>query len=257
MRDAIVPVYKPVGATSHRIAREAAAALGASVTHTGTLDPMADGVLVLLIGPEAKRQQRALQAAAKEYRIEMVFGLATDTYDALGLVTGSAVYASEAFPEAALQQRLEALHGRQQQPVPAYCAKVVRGRPLFWWARHGRIDEVGLPIQEIELFAEKLLSLEPISKHALARRIETGIAAVAGDFRQEKIRTGWRTALAQHPNERFTVATLEFSVSGGTYVRSLVHRLDAALGLPAFALGITRTRCGGFGLGDCRPLAPG
>jgi tRNA pseudouridine(55) synthase len=211
-------------------------------------------VLVLLVGPDARRNQAALQRVDKEYRVEICFGFATDSYDRLGLVASAAAY-----DPAALRPRLETavahLVGQRRQPIPPYSSKVVRGKPLFWWARHGRLDEVGLPQQQIKVQAAELVFVEEIANAALAARVRDGLDAVEGDFRQEQIAAGWGVALAQHPNPVFTVAQLRLVVSAGAYVRSLAHGLGAVLGIPAFVLRLTRTRCGAVGLSDCRPIA--
>ncbi|HEY5594701.1 MAG TPA: tRNA pseudouridine(55) synthase, partial [Nitrospiria bacterium] len=82
-----MPVNKPIGITSHQVAIRLAETFGTVVTHTGSLDPMAEGVLVLLVGPEAKKRQVELQAVKKEYEFDLLFGFSTDSYDSLGLVT--------------------------------------------------------------------------------------------------------------------------------------------------------------------------
>lgn len=247
-------LYKPVGATSHALARHLAQRLGTVVTHTGTLDPMAEGVLVLLVGPEARRRQTALQRVDKEYLVEIGFGCATDSHDRLGLVTAAAAY-DPVVLAARLPTAVAALIGRRRQPVPPYSGKVVRGKALFWWARHGRLAEIGLPQQEIEVHSAAVAGVEEVRRDALRARAQDGLDAVQGDFRQADIRAGWDTALARHPNASFTIARLRLVVSAGAYVRSLAHGLGLALGVPAFVLRLTRTRCGATALADCRTLS--
>lgn len=248
-----IGLYKPVGASSHALARQVARRLGTVVTHTGTLDPMTDGVLVLLVGPEARRRQAALQRVDKEYRVEVCFGMATDSYDRLGRVTAAGAYDPVALA-CRLAPAVAALVGRTRQTVPAYSAKVVRGKPLFWWARRGRLEEVGLPQQEIEVHSAELVKIEHVPKTVLAVRVRNGLDTVEGDFRQSEIGACWDTAVARHANSTFAVARLRLTVSAGTYVRSLAHGLGAAVGVPAFVLRLTRTRCGAVALADCRPV---
>jgi tRNA pseudouridine55 synthase len=252
-----IAVYKPIGISSHRVAIRLAESLGTPVTHTGSLDPMAEGVLVLLIGPEAKKAQIDLQAADKEYEFDVLFGFSTDSYDALGLVTGAAPYDPDDFQDQNLERALTGLPGHHQQEVPPFSSIVVRGRPLFWWAREGRLDEVGLPVRKIDIQKANLVCLNRTGKRDLEDRIRTNIGRVEGDFRQLRILESWRSALARHPNDRFLVATVRMTVGSGTYIRSIAHELGKGLGFPSLALRIIRIRNGRFDLAGCRTLREG
>ncbi|MBI3994778.1 MAG: hypothetical protein HY349_02245 [Nitrospirae bacterium] len=250
-----VAVYKPIGITSHQVAIRLAEKLGTVVTHTGSLDPMAEGVLVLLIGPEAKKRQTELQAVDKEYEFDLLFGFSTDSFDPLGLVTEAAPYEPETFPEGTLSGLIAQLVGKIKQQVPPFSSIVVRGKPLFWWTREGRLDEVGLPVREIEVFKTALLRPCQIAKTDLEEMILKNIGLVEGDFRQDRIKEGWRSALAKHPNARFSVATIRTTVSSGSYVRSIANEIGRAIKIPALALRILRTRNGRYGLSDCTRLS--
>jgi tRNA pseudouridine55 synthase len=255
MLDEILPVYKPIGITSHQVAIRLAQKLGTVVTHTGSLDPMAEGVLVLLIGPEARKRQTELQAVDKEYEFDLLFGFSTDSYDALGLATDAAAYEPEHFPEEKLTDIIRQMVGKRQQQLPPFSSIVIRGKPLFWWAREGRLDEVGLPVREIEIYKADLLVWNQISKPDLEALIFKKIDCVAGDFRQDRIKDVWRTALPKHPNKRFAIATIQMTVGSGTYIRSIANEIGRTIGIPSLALRILRTRSGRFGLSDCRPLS--
>ncbi len=255
MPNEIVAVYKPIGITSHQVAIRLAEKSGTVVTHTGSLDPMAEGVLVLLIGPEAKKRQVELQAVDKEYEFDLLFGFSTDSYDALGLVAKATVYETENFPEQTLNDLVARLTGKREQELPPFSSIVIRGKPLFWWAREGRLNEVGLPVREIKIDKAELMRLSLITKPDLETLILKNIGLIAGDFRQDRIKEGWRAALSRHPNNRFSGATIRMSVSSATHVRSLENEIGKTLGIPAFALRILRMRNGRFGLSDCKPLS--
>jgi len=254
MSDDILAVYKPIGITSHQVAIRLSEKLGTIVTHTGSLDPMAEGVLVLLIGPEAKKRQSELQAVDKEYEYDLLFGFSTDSYDQLGLVTKAVPYEPENFPEEELNDLVTRLVGKKDQELPPFSSTVIRGKPLFWWAREGRLDEVGLPVREVEIYKAALLRRSGITKGDLENLIVKNVALIDGDFRQDRIKESWQTALTDHPNDRFSVATIRITVSSGTYVRSIASELGKALGIPSLALRIIRNRNGRFTLGDCKPL---
>lgn len=255
MLDEILPVYKPIGITSHQVAIRLAKKLGTVVTHTGSLDPMAEGVLVLLIGPEAKKRQAELQSLDKEYEFDLLFGFSTDSYDALGLITDTAAYEPDDFPEGELIDLIRQLVGKRQQQLPPFSSIIIRGKPLFWWAREDRLDEVGLPVREIEIGKAELMRLSLITKPDLEALILKNIGLIVGDFRQNRIKENWRTALTKHPNNRYSVATIRMTVSSGTYVRSIANEIGKTIGIPAVALRILRTRNGWFGLSDCKRLS--
>lgn len=255
MPNEILAVYKPIGITSHQVAIRLAQKLGTVVTHTGSLDPLAEGVLVLLIGPEAKKRQTEFQAVDKDYEFDLLFGVSTDSYDQLGLVTNATAYEPENFPEEKLNDLVTRLVGKREQELPPFSSTVIRGKPLFWWAREGRLQEVGLPVREIEIYKAELVGRSEITKSDLGKVILKNILLIEGDFRQDSIKEIWQTALANHPNARFSIATIRITVSSGTYVRSIANEVGKAIGIPSVALRILRTRNGRFDLSGCTPLS--
>ena len=151
--DGVLLIDKPSGVTSHDVVEAARRALGLRrIGHTGTLDPMARGLLILLVGAATSRQQE-LQGHEKTYEAVIRLGTQTDTGDA----TGAAI--STADVPALDPQRLEALlvslRGPCVQTPPAYSAIKVRGRPAYWWAR--RKTPVTLAPRTVELFELTLL----------------------------------------------------------------------------------------------------
>jgi tRNA pseudouridine55 synthase len=128
-------VDKPAGLTSHDVVAAARRALGQPrVGHTGTLDPMATGVLVLLLG-RATRLAQFLTGAPKTYRAVVRFGFATDTYDAEGEPAGPA--RQVALDAAALEAALDGFRGRHEQVPPPVSAKKVGGTRAYALARAG------------------------------------------------------------------------------------------------------------------------
>ena len=154
MPDGIFVVNKPIGLTSHDVVMEARRALGIRrVGHTGTLDPMAEGVLVLVIGSATKVQQQ-LQGHRKVYEATMRLGIQTDTGDAWGRVVQEA-------PVPPLTQEdiaavLASCVGRLTQTPPTFSAVKVQGRPLYWWARRG-MPRVAQP-RMVDIFSIELLA---------------------------------------------------------------------------------------------------
>ena len=164
MLDGMLIVNKQRGWTSHDVVQLARTKLGVRrIGHTGTLDPMAEGVLVLLIGQATKLQQRA-QTHRKIYETVIQFGAQTDTGDAWGTVIRTAEV-PPLTPEA-IQQVLHSLLGRVEQIPPAYSAVKVRGRPLYWWTRQGQRQTA--PSRTIEIEALEWIGLE---EHRLRCRV--------------------------------------------------------------------------------------
>ncbi len=130
--DGVLIVDKASGPTSHDVVAVGRRALGTSrVGHTGTLNPMATGVLVLVAG-RATRLARFMAHDDKEYVARVAFGRATTTYDAEGATTRETGQTPE---REALVARLAANLGPQLQTPPAYSAKKVGGEVAYRAAR--------------------------------------------------------------------------------------------------------------------------
>ena len=137
--DGVLVIDKPTGLTSHDVVATARRALRESrIGHTGTLDPLATGVLPLALG-RATRLVRFLIASDKDYEATIRFGVTTDTYDITGTETGRSnrVPAREALVDA-----LDSLRGEYLQMPPAYSAKKVDGHRAYERAR--RDEDVAL-----------------------------------------------------------------------------------------------------------------
>jgi tRNA pseudouridine55 synthase len=252
----VMPMHKPLGLSSHRMAMALSERFKTVVTHTGNLDPMAEGVMVFLVGEEALKNQVRLQESDKEYEFEILFGFATDTQDLLGMVENEKDYKIKDITDDILRDKLSKWIGDRELPRPGYSYKVVKGKPLYWWARRGRLDEVRIPTVSVSIRRAELIGLRTVTMKRLAADIKRKIALVNGDFRQEAILKKWDETLSGHPNRRLAVARVRIDCSKGTYVRSLAHLLGESLGIPSLASSILRTRSGEFRLADCRPYRP-
>lgn len=152
-------VDKPRGLTSHTVVAQARRLFGRKdVGHAGTLDPMATGVLLLLIG-QATKLSGYLTADSKRYAAEITFGRATSTLDAEGETTDEAVIESDQLSDAAVARALDAEQTRSEQAPPAVSAIKVDGVRAYALARRGEAPELAVrPVRVLEL---KLLELEP------------------------------------------------------------------------------------------------
>jgi tRNA pseudouridine55 synthase len=135
-RGALLLVDKPPGLTSHDVVERARRATGVKkIGHTGTLDPMATGLLILCCG-RAARLQGFLTGLPKTYEGTIALGRATATYDAEG-ETLSAHAGEIAISDADLESAAAQFRGEFQQSPPPYSAKKIGGRKFYEMARQG------------------------------------------------------------------------------------------------------------------------
>ncbi len=153
----VLVVDKPVGMTSHEVVKIIRRGTGIRrAGHTGTLDPRASGVLVVLIGP-AVRLSEWVSAADKRYMATIRLGAATDTYDAEGRVTASAPW--ENITEEEFAAMLKEFEGEIEQVPPPYSAVRVGGRRAYDLARKG--EKVELKPRKVHVYSLELLEWAP------------------------------------------------------------------------------------------------
>lgn len=138
MIDGILVIDKPKGWTSHDVVAKLRGVFGQKrIGHTGTLDPIATGVLPVCLG-KATRVSEYMLADDKSYTATLQLGLRTDTLDASGTVTER----SDRFPEKTeLEAVMAAFKGEQWQTPPMFSAKKKDGVPLYVRARKGEVIE--------------------------------------------------------------------------------------------------------------------
>ena len=169
--DGVLVVDKPQGPTSHDVVTLARRALGVSrIGHTGTLDPMATGVLPLVIG-RATRLAQFLTASDKDYEATVAFGRATNTYDAMGtVVTTSAERPTREQIEAALP----GFRGTFEQTPPAFSAKNIDGERSYEIARKAKDGVVVLPKAVTVTVRELDLCRSTVKTAVLHMRVTAG-----------------------------------------------------------------------------------
>ena len=151
-RPALLIVDKPIGPTSHDVVNMVRRGTHIrKAGHTGTLDPSASGVLVVLLGG-ATRLAEYLLESDKEYEAVVRFGQSTSTHDAAGQVTASGPVA---FTGDALEQALASFEGESLQTPPAYSAVKIEGRKAYELARKGEV--VDLEPRMIRIYRIELL----------------------------------------------------------------------------------------------------
>lgn len=216
----------------------------AKLGYAGRLDPMAEGLLLVLVDKENLRRKE-YEKLPKSYEFEVLFGISSDSYDVLGMPMLSKETISFDKLKKLLPDYLGDFLGELTQPYPPYSSPRVHGKPLFWWARAGKLDEITIPEKNIEIYSLELVNTSTITKSKLKKYIFEKIDTVKGDFRQEKIKMAWEKLFQNAPNE-FLVASIIVNCSSGTYVRSLSYLLGKKLGTSSLALSIKRTKIGNF-----------
>lgn len=224
--DGVLIIDKPAGWTSHDVVARVRRSLGEKrVGHTGTLDPFATGVLVMLVG-RATRLAQFLANAVKEYEAVIRFGYATETGDSTGerraLTDERARIETRlcSWSDREIEEAIQALRGEIDQVPPMYSAKKVKGQKLYELARRG---------EEIE---------------------RARVRVTVHEFEAMK-----PDGAMLRPNEDGTCdLSVRVVCSAGTYVRALAESLGENLGTGAHLDSLRRTRAGDFRIEEATGL---
>ncbi len=243
----VVNLYKNLGETPRerleRLRAQKAHYAHEVLSYAGRLDPMAEGVLLCLVGSANKRREQYLDLS-KEYVLDVLFGFSTDTYDVLGRIMDNGDPST--VRKHAIEKSLNEFRGHVSQEYPPFSSKTVGGKSLFEWARGNALGALVLPERSVLVYDISLEGVYKIGEEELLSYIETGVNKVQGDFRQDEILRLWKKSLKQNGEREFPCATIKVSCSSGTYMRSIAHALGKELGVPALALHILRTQVGDF-----------
>jgi tRNA pseudouridine55 synthase len=219
--DGALIIDKPAGLTSHDVIARVRKIIGERrVGHTGTLDPFATGVLVVLVG-RATRLAQFLSGAEKEYEATIRLGYATDTGDLTGArLPDSFASAATEFHGAEVETAMASLRGEIEQTPPMYSAKKLAGRKLYELARRGEEVErqpVRITVSEFELSSK------------------------TGSFLNLN-------------NDGTTDLRVRVVCSAGTYIRTLAEEFGKQLAVGAHLVELRRTRAGSFEVAEAITL---
>lgn len=213
--DGVLIIDKPAGITSHDVVDRVRRILETRrIGHTGTLDPFATGVMVVLVG-RATRLAQFLDKDEKEYEATIRFGFETDTGDvtgvrrvAMGDAIGTAEQVGEVLAKIDRTTLLAQFTGKIEQMPPMYSAKKVAGKKLYQHARKG--ETVDRQPVDVTISALEIMD-DAVSDPSSERRIRVACSA-------------------------------------GTYIRTLAEDIGRAVGTGAHLVELRRTRSGRFGL---------
>lgn len=274
----VIVLYKPVGMTPleainkfREINKNYA---GKKMCYAGRLDPMAEGVLLVLVGEETKKIGQYL-GFDKEYMTEILVGISTDSGDVLGIAhKGVLINNSKADKEEKIKQAnknqdyknnklrdadserelikklkkiIKELKGKYEQKIPAFSSYKIKGRPMFYYARKQ------IPINDIKKVTDikriRINSIYKISSKRLLKYAVSKINKVQGDFRQEKIKEKWKELLG-NSDEKFLIINTLINCSSGTYIRAIAEDIGKIFG-GGLLLNLKRTKVGKFDVKDC------
>lgn len=214
--DGVLPLFKPKGMTSHDCINQLRRIIGQrKIGHTGTLDPSAEGVLLICLGKATKIAQYMTEEQ-KAYEADMVLGVSTTTEDGDGQVVEK-VSVHQPPEKAHLQSVLAQFVGESTQIPPMYSAVKVNGKKLYQYAREGvSVDrpERQITVYDLSLLADKVL-MQDDTCHL----------------------------------------SFQVTCQKGTFVRTLAVDIGRLLGYPAHLSQLTRTRTGPATLADCLTFA--
>ena len=157
----IIIINKHKGCTSHDIVYKVKKMFNEKVGHTGTLDPMATGVLPLLIG-KGTQCSKYLINHDKIYNVTLQLGEKTDTADSEGKVIETKEVKEKTLKKENIEKILEKFKGKQEQIPPIYSAIKVNGKKLYEYARKGQ--EVEIKPRKIEIYNIELLNIKEKQK---------------------------------------------------------------------------------------------
>lgn len=242
---AVCLYYKNKGETLSvmldRFRKEFPQYMSSKITYAGRLDPMAQGLMILLTDDDVHRKSEFTDLD-KVYRISFICGVQTDTYDTLGIITSVTDQSIQTtIPLEKIINIATKYISSFNQPYPPYSSKTVSGKPLWKHTRDGTLSDIIVPTRKVTILNINNIKTDMIQSNALYQVIINDTKMVQGDFRQEQIIAAWRAYFQKVPKDQmYSVYTMEVHASSGTYMRSLVNMMGQDLGLGATVTVIDR-----------------
>lgn len=245
MADMVKNIYKKEGETPllalQKYREKAGLDEEVPMTYAGRLDPLASGVLIGLFG-KARFNKNEFLSLSKEYIVEVLVGVSTDTGDVLGLVEECVV--PKKSDSEHIQKILASFVGVREEYYPKFSSKPHNGKPLFAWAKSE--TDVPLPTHHIEIFSIDMINVSEKSLRDVVEETISRVNLIEGDFRQEAIIRKWKSLFDEETTMSCEVLQIRVSCGSGAYMRVLAEQIARALGYPGLAYRIIRTRVGDF-----------
>lgn len=216
------------------------------MAYAGRLDPMAEGLLLLLLESETKNRED-YQALDKTYICEFVLGLQTDTYDILGILNKTEFEKVPQNWNELINNYLYSLPQTKNQKYPPFSSKTYKGKKLFEWFKEGLV--IDSEIKNINIYSVNRLKDKTIALDKFEKYISNKINKVDGDFRQKEILSKWSEFFEKNKsNEDITIIRFKIKCSSGTYIREIVNNIGLQLNCGGLTWKIIRTKIGSFTL---------
>lgn len=247
MNNGQLNIFKPLGKTAlemiELLKEKYPEYSNQKISYAGRLDPLASGVLILLIGEKENKARREREKSDKEYSFTMVFGIKTDSFDVCGLpIVNTNIPSIED-----VKNVIPEFIGNIKQKIPIYSAYRVRGKPMYVLAAQGKLKDSDVPTIDREIFSIDILDHKTITGEELFNEIKNRLDLITrGDFRQTKILEMYSKIL--NKNNCFLIVNAKAHVSSGTYIRSLCNDIGEALNANCVSLEIQRTRSGEYNI---------
>lgn len=209
----IMNLYKPKGISSFNFINRVKKKLGfTKIGHAGTLDPLAEGVLIALTDKDTKRQEEYMKQD-KVYLAEVLLGAFSESFD----FEKDPIFSEKApvVDMKQLQALLNSMHGELTLPAPIYSAKIISGKRLYKYANQG-FKEIELPKVTSTIKELKLINM----------------------------------AIFEREGQNYPVLELEIGCSSGTYIRAIANYLGEKLGTKGILYSLKRTKVGDFKIED-------
>lgn len=260
-KDKIISVWQPLGYSTNHIAKSVGDLFNTKATHTGTLDPMAQGVIIVLTGEE-RLKRYSLSDLKKTYTFDLVFGISTDSFDALGLITKNNLenvdfdHNVKDLNSLKLQEVCDSFVGEYIQQVPIYSAQLYKGKKLFEYANENiKLPNEALRKKSGTIYDFKVNSVSKKTINTVLKQIIEQINKLSGEFRQQKILDQYNEILLKYDNDfSVYVANLTVTTSKGLYIRTLSQDLCDELNINGFLFNLVRTNNGKYSIKNSTTL---
>ncbi len=240
----LIYAYKEIGESPldviKRIKEDFPELRNEKIAYAGRLDPLAEGVLLLVKGKELKNFDNYL-SLDKEYEAEIVIGFSSDTYDILGLAREEE---RKDIRNREIEDIVKKMKGGFVFKLPPFSSYKIRGKPLFWWALNNRINEVEIPKKRVEIYKIDITDFYKIRGEELESIICNKVLKIKGEFRQKEILRRWEKLFLSNKKKNYKVIKINVSCSSGCYIRSIAKRVGEDLSTGSIVLSLKRDKIG-------------
>ena len=229
------------------------------VTYSGRLDPLASGEVLVLTGDDIYKKDD-FNKHDKVYKFAILFGVATDTGDVLGILQKSDIVKKvfnsnlNKLDNKTILNTVHKFRKTYKQKYPAYSSYNIKGTPMWQLAKEGNLHKkisnnffarlfskkIRPPTNKVTIYNLDVLNIYTKAGEEIMSEVRAKIDSVDGDFRQAVTVNGWGDFFQKNKEKKFIMADIRATVSSGTYIRTLCGDIGKKLNIPALAYRIER-----------------